>query len=83
MKYPVLWVAMLGMASLAMAPFSATFAQDEPGITFEYGFTSDIMMVAGVDAGANALTYLDNVDMVFGINTGGLGLWSGGDLSDN
>lgn len=53
---------------------------DESGVTFEYGYTSDIMMVAGVDVGANALNYLDNVDLVFGLNTGGLGLWNGGDL---
>ncbi len=81
MKYLFLWATMLGMASLAMAPFSAALAQDEPGITFEYGYTSDIMMVAGVDHGAGKLNYLDNVDLVFGLNTGGLGLWTGGDLS--
>jgi porin len=56
-------------------------AQDEPGFTFEYGYTADIMMVAGADQGANALNYLDNVDLVFGFNTEGLGLWSGGNLN--
>ena len=81
MKYPILWAAMLGITSLAIAPFSAALAQDEPGITFEYGYTSDIMMVAGSDHGAGKLNYLDNVDLVFGLNTGGLGLWSGGNLN--
>lgn len=56
-------------------------AQDEPGFTYEYGYTSDLMMVAGVERGAHNLNYLDNVDLLFGFNTEGLGLWSGGTLS--
>ncbi len=43
MKYPILWAVMFGIATLAMAPLSAVLAQDEPGITFECGYTSDIM----------------------------------------
>ncbi len=55
--------------------------QDEPGLTFEYGYTSDLLMVTGVENGANRLNYLDNVDLVFGLSTEGLGLWKGGYLN--
>ena len=60
---------------------SIAIAQEEPGFTYEYGYTSDIMMVAGVDHGAGQLNYLDNVDLLLNFNTDGLGLWPGGNLS--
>ncbi len=66
---------------LMLLLLSFALAQEEPGFTYEYGYTSDIMMVAGVDQGAGQLNYLDNVDLLLNFNTEGLGLWSGGNLS--
>ena len=76
---------MLSLVVLIITVFigslTSVIAQDEPGITFEYGYTSDIMLVAGAENGSGQLNYLDNVDMIFGLNTGNLGLWSGGNLN--
>ena len=57
-------------------------AQDEPGVTIEYGYTAEITSVAkGVNGVSEGPLYLDNVDLVFGFNTEGLGLWKGGTVT--
>ncbi|MFC1481283.1 carbohydrate porin [Candidatus Neomarinimicrobiota bacterium] len=54
-------------------------AQDEPGVTIEYGYTAEITSVAkGVNGVSEGPLYLDNVDLIFGFSTEGLGLWKGG-----
>ncbi|MEE9464595.1 MAG: carbohydrate porin [Candidatus Neomarinimicrobiota bacterium] len=76
-RFQITSIAIIFMVLLC----SSVLAQDEGGITFEYGYTSDIMLVSGVDIGENRLNYLDNVDLVLGFDTEKLGLWSGGNLN--